>query len=144
MQHESHVIPESPKEPADSSTNACTNPTAGPGRTSASQPFQDRQDIPFIKEAATGHDAAEAPCALAQPAANQTPPLPAASNPGILSDEHLDISRQPLHLHGSSVPAVTEACKQTECAGCQATDNAYQPAEFDIVVDAHPAGKSTS
>lgn len=144
MQHETHVVPESPKEPADSNTNTCTNPAAGPGRTSASQRLENRQNIPFIKEAFTSHDAAEAPCAFAQPEANQTPPLPAASNLGVLSDEHLDTSRQPLHLHGSSVTFVTEACKQTGSAGFQAADNAYQPAEFDIVVDAHPAGKSTS
>ena len=143
MQHDTCVIPESPKEPADNSTNACTHSAARPGRITASQPPQNRPDIPFNKETVTRHDAAEGPCNFAQPEATQTPPLPAASNLEFLSTEHLNPPKQPLHSRSCTVPPFVEASKQTEYIGFQAAGTAYQPAEFDIVVDAHPAGKST-
>ena len=143
MQQDMHVIPESPKEPTESNSTACTAPAAGPGRASAFQPPQKILDVLSIKErTVTGHDTTGASCTTAQPEANQTPPLPPASNPGVSSNEHLRNSSQPLHT--SSILSGAEACKQTEYAAFQLAEGAYQPAEFDIVVDAHPAGKSTS
>lgn len=138
MQQDKYVIPESPKEPSESSTLASV-----PGRASAFQPHQNRPDILSVKEeTVTGHDSTEAPCTFAQPEVNQTSPLPAASNLSGLSNHHLPNSKQPLYR--PSTLSVAEARKQTEPAAFQPAEKTYQPAEFDIVVDAHPAGKSTS
>lgn len=139
MQHDAHVIPESPKEPTDSSTTAYAAPAAGPGRAKALKPPQNRPDI--LTETTTGHDMANVPCTFGKPEANQTPPLPAATKLELSLNQNLRNSRQPLYT--SSVLSVAESRKPTECGGFPPAEDAYQPAEFDIVVDAHPAGKST-
>ena len=137
MQQEVHVIPESPKEPAGNIKPACTDHADGPGQTSASPPPQNVQNISFIKHSVAGSDGPVDPHIMAQPEAQQVSPLPAASNSGILSD------RQPLHLDGCSVPFGATARQETEVTGFQVVEIAHQPEEFDIVVDAHPAGKLT-
>lgn len=137
MQQEVHVVPESPKEPAGNTKSACTDHADGPGQTSAALPPQNRQHIPFIKHSVAASDVPDAPHILAQPVAEQLSLLPAASNSGTLS------GRQPLHLDGCSVPFGATARQETEVTGFQAAEIAYHPEEFDIVVDAHPAGKLT-
>lgn len=139
MQREVHVIPESPKEAAGDPKTACTDRADGPGQTSASLPPQNIQNIPFIKHSVARSDGPGAPhiLAQAQPEAQQTSPLPTASNSGILSD------RQPQHLDGCSVLFGATEQQETGVTGFQAAGIAYHPEEFDIVVDAHPAGKLT-
>lgn len=129
------VIPESPREPAESSITACTHSPGG--RISSSQPPGDTQAIPSCPEDATDHVGADKPLTVV---ANPGQSTAAVSNMEVLS-KNQTLTQSP-HLQSYTVPSIVAAGNRTEDLDLQAADNACQPAEFDIVVDAHPAGKS--
>ena len=131
---DTHVVPESPKGPTDSSATACTDSAVG--RISTTQPLMNRQSTPISIEGVTSLVVADDPCPVAT---NPSQPTAATSNIGVLSNE--DTPTQPQHLKSYTVPSSVEAVKQHQDTRCEAA--VFQPAEFDIVVDAHPTGKLT-
>lgn len=134
------VIPESPKQPADNSL--------APGRLSASRPVpaSDQLQLPCNEDMDIGHAAAEPSFDLTQTVASKVhhalPPI-YASDQGPSSNEHrLDSMQLPHNKLAEMVPDV-KAGEQAAHAANSSANNPLQPAEFDIIVDAPPAGKSS-
>ena len=145
-EQDSLVVPESPKEPADSSLPGCSGLAAG--RLSASQPLSASVQIqlPCNEDLDTDHAAVGASCDLTQAVASKVlqelPPID-ASDHGHSSNERRLISKQLPHVKPADMLLDVETGQQAVQAADSSANNPLQPAEFDVIVDALPAGTSS-